>query len=132
MNVLCDTSFLMILGSKPIKQIDKLELQFGKLSFLVPDIVIEELRSLQIKTAPKRSVCAKTAIDLSYSKFKIVEIPKVGCVDEDLIEYAKRSRCAVATIDRNLRNKLIANDTLVITLSKNRLVVANSNKEQHF
>jgi uncharacterized protein len=124
MKVICDTSFLMLLVSKPIKQIDKLELQIGKLIFLIPDIVIEELKRIEKKVGPKRAMIAKTAIDVSYSKFEIIKVPKFRRADDAILEYAKTSNYAVATIDRNLRNKLIENNTLVITLSKNRLVLA--------
>lgn len=55
MDVVCDTSFLMVLVSKPIKQFDKIEAYFGKLNFLIPDIVISELEYLEHKTGPKRS-----------------------------------------------------------------------------
>jgi rRNA-processing protein FCF1 len=129
MNVICDTSFLMLLVAKPIKQIDKLELQIGKLIFLVPDIVIDELKQVENKVGPKKAMIAKTAIDVSYSKFEIIKLPRSRRVDDAILEYAKKSNCAVATVDTNLRNKLIANNILVITLSKNRLVVAaNSTK----
>ena len=41
--VVCDTSFLMILASKNIKNISNIETEIGSIDFLVPDLVIEEL-----------------------------------------------------------------------------------------
>jgi rRNA-processing protein FCF1 len=35
------------------------------------------------------------------------------------------NKCAVATIDTNLRRRLIANKVLVLSLSKDNLIIAN-------
>jgi rRNA-processing protein FCF1 len=123
MNVLCDTSFLMVLVSRPISQFEKVEMQLGKLNFLIPDVVIEELKKLEKRTGPKRSLLAKTAIEISNSKFRIIELPTYRQVDDAIIEYAKATKCAVATLDKNLKSKLQTFNTLVITLSSNRLVI---------
>src|SRR6185436_7747174 len=126
MNVLCDTSFLMVLVSKPIKQFPRIESQFGRLDFLVPDIVIGELERLMRKAGPKRSTLAKTALEVARVKtFKVVPIAKSQHVDDAIIEYATNHKCPVATIDTALRRRLIANEVLVLTLSKDRLIVAN-------
>jgi rRNA-processing protein FCF1 len=127
MQVLCDTSFLMVLVSKPIKQVGKIEAQFDRLDFLVPDIVVGELERLAQKAGPKRSTLAKTALELSMAKFRTVAVTPARHVDDSIIEYAVKNKCAVATIDTNLRRRLIASELLVLTLSKDRLIVANPN-----
>jgi len=125
MEILCDTSFLMVLVSKPIKQVAKIESQLGRLDFLVPDIVEGELARLEEKAGPKRSTLAKTALELAKAKFRKVAVAKARHVDDSIIEYAVKRKCAVATIDTNLRRRLIANEVLVLTLSRDRLIVAN-------
>ena len=130
MEILCDTSFLMVLVSKPIKQVAKVESQLGRLDFLVPDIVEDELARLEEKAGPKRSTLAKTALALARAKFKTVAVAKARHVDDSIIEYAVRHGCAVATIDTNLRRRLISNEVLVLTLSRDRLVVANPKPKQ--
>jgi uncharacterized protein len=132
MDVVCDTSFLMVLVSKPIKQFDKIEAYFGKLNFLIPDIVISELAYLEHKTGPKRSSAAKTAIGISYAKFRIVKVTSSEHVDEAIIEFAVTHKCAAATIDRDLRRRLILSGVLVLTLSKNKLIIANPKPENQF
>jgi rRNA-processing protein FCF1 len=127
MQVLCDTSFLMVLVQKPIKYIDRVEHEFGRLDFIVPGIVIDELKRLAEKAGPKRAMMAKTALEIISTKFKEVQIPKAAHVDDAIVEYATEVKCAVATIDTNLRRRLIANEVLVLTLSRDRLVVANPN-----
>jgi len=123
MEVLCDTSFLMALVSVPVKRLEKVEGELGKLFFLVPNIVVGELKRLETRTGPKRSRIAKTAMEISTSKFRIVELPEYKQVDEAILEYTKTSKCVVATLDKNLKNKLLNANTPVITLSNNRLIV---------
>jgi rRNA-processing protein FCF1 len=125
MHVLCDTSFLMVLVSKPLKRVAKIESQFGRLDFLVPNIVERELERLAYKAGPKRSRLAETALELARSKFKSVVVPPAKHVDDAIIGYAMIEKCAVATIDTNLRRRLIANQILVLSLSKDNLIVAN-------
>lgn len=115
----------MVLVSKPIKQVAKIESQLGRLDFLVPDIVQVELERLTKKAGPKRSTLARTALELAEAKFKTVIVAKARHVDDSIIEYATRHKCAVATIDTNLRRRLITNEVLVLTLSRDRLIVAN-------
>ena len=124
MDVICDTSFLMVFATTPIGQVDKIEAYFGKLNFLIPDIVIAELKDLEYKTGPKRSKMAKTAIEMSFSKFRVVKVAKSRHVDEAIIDYAINHKCAVATIDTDLRRRLKLNNLVVFTLSKNRLIIA--------
>ena len=44
--VVCDTSFLMVLASKNIKNISNLDTEIGTIEFTVPDMVIKELERL--------------------------------------------------------------------------------------
>ena len=117
---------MMVLVSKPIKQVPRIESEFGRLDFLVPDIVIGELEKLELKAGPKRSTLAKTALELVKAKFRQVKVDRAAHVDDSIVEYALRNKCAVATIDTNLRRRLIASEVLVLTLSRDKLIVANS------
>jgi uncharacterized protein len=125
MQVLCDTSFLIVLVSKPIKRIAKIESQLGRLDFLVPDVVKEELERLVQNAGPKRSRLARTALELARAKFNTVPVVPAKHVDDSIIEYAMAQKCAVATIDTTLRRRLIANQVLVLSLSKDNLIIAN-------
>lgn len=117
----------MVLVAKPIKNVERMEHEFGRLDFIVPDIVIGELERLQKKAGPKRSTLAKTALETAKSRFAIVKVPEAAHVDDSIAEYAMEEKCAVATIDTLLRRRLIANGVLVLTLSRDRLTVANPN-----
>lgn len=54
--VICDTSFLMILASKNIKNISNLDTEIGTIEFMVPDIVIEELDKISKSTNLKKKL----------------------------------------------------------------------------
>jgi len=69
---------------------------------------------------------ANTAIRISKLKFEIKDIGKSKNVDNDILEYvAKNRKFAVATLDNKLLNRLIMADVTTITLSKNKMLIAN-------
>ncbi|HMG38712.1 MAG: hypothetical protein M3O68_00810 [Thermoproteota archaeon] len=126
MDVICDTSFLIALVSNPIKCLDKVESEIGKLRFKVPSFVLDELNSVERKSGPKKSMIANTAIRISKLKFEIMDIGKSKNVDNDILNYVTRNRkFAVATLDGILLNRLKTVDVTTITLSKNKMIIAN-------
>ena len=44
--IICDSSFLIILASKRIKNISSVETEIGALEYVVPDMVVKELERL--------------------------------------------------------------------------------------
>ncbi len=119
--VICDTSFLIVLANRPVKGMDELEARFGKVNFLIPTAVIKELNKLASSAGVKRAKEAKLTLGL-ISKFKIVRLDSV-VADDAIIDYAARRKCIAATIDNELKNKLRRNGMSVVTLSKNKLIV---------
>lgn len=53
-SVICDTSFLMALASRKIKNIESLETEIGNLEFVVPDLVASELAKLSRGNSKKK------------------------------------------------------------------------------
>jgi rRNA-processing protein FCF1 len=126
MEIICDTSFIIALVSNPIKCLDKVENEIGKLKFIVPTFVIDELDLIEKKSGPKKSMIANTAIRISKLKFEIKDIGKSKNVDKDILNYATRNkRFGVATLDGNLLNQLKMAEVTTITLSKNKMIIAN-------
>ncbi len=126
MEIICDTSFIIALVSNPIKCVDKTESEVGNLKFIVPTFVLDELLSIKRKSGPKKSMIADTAIRISKMKFEIKDIGKSKNVDKDILEYVSKNRkFAVATLDKKLLNRLIIADVITITLSKNKMIIAN-------
>lgn len=126
MEIICDTSFLIALVSNPVKCLDRIENEIGKLKFVVPTFVLEELYVIEKKSGPKKSMFAKTAIRISKLKFEIKEIGKSVNVDNEILDYATKNRkFAVATLDSDLLMRLRMADVTTITLSKNKMIIAN-------
>lgn len=126
MDVICDTSFLIALVSNPISCLDKVESEIGKLRFKVPSFVLDELDSVERKSGPKKAMIANTAIRISKLKFEIMDIGKSKNVDNDILNFVTRNRkFAVATLDGILLNRLRTADVTTITLSKNKMIIAN-------
>ncbi|HEX7180158.1 MAG TPA: hypothetical protein VF220_10570 [Nitrososphaeraceae archaeon] len=125
MEIICDSSFLMALVSNPINCMDNVESEIGNLKLIVPDFVIQELEAVKRNRGTKRSMAAKTAIEVSNTRFEIKKMEKKSSVDMDIIDYAISNKCAVATLDNEMIRKLKKAKILVITLEKNKLTVAN-------
>jgi hypothetical protein len=121
-DIICDTSFLIVLASKPIKKLDVLENNIGKIDFIIPTIVIDELNNLVSSATPKRANAARLALELA-TKFKTVSLQGKNA-DETIVDYASKHRCYVATIDNVLKDKLRNNRIDVITLVKDRVIIS--------
>ena len=55
--IICDSSFLMILASRRIKNISNVETEIGTIEYVVPDMVVRELE--RITTNNKKKVPPK-------------------------------------------------------------------------
>ena len=55
--IICDSSFLMILASRRIKNISNVETEIGTIEYVVPDMVVKELE--RITTYNKKKVLLK-------------------------------------------------------------------------
>ena len=124
MNILCDTSFLMVLVTKPIKLLDSIVIRYGKINFLVPDVVIEELKVLANKASYKRSQIAQTVLKVT-KRFEIVKTSKSNYTDDSIIDYAINYKCAVVTMDKNLIKRLISSKVMVFSLRNNKIIIMN-------
>jgi hypothetical protein len=120
-DVICDTSFLIVLANKPLKGIEELEAHLGKINFIVPTVVVNELTKLALSAGVKRVKEAKLASELA-SRFKTMQLDGESA-DEVILDYASKHRCMAATIDNELKKKLQRNGISVITLSRNKLII---------
>ncbi len=126
-----DTSFLIELVSKPIRCLDLLEVNLGKVEFLVPTVVVNELRGIARSSSVKKAKRAMLALDAlanNESRFKVVDLCKEygvkgDNVDDIIIECAFHARCYVATMDSILINRLKAKGVRVVTLKDDLVIV---------
>ena len=51
--IICDSSFLMILASKRIKNISSVETEIGSLEYVVPNMVVKELEKISMDDKKK-------------------------------------------------------------------------------
>jgi len=117
--VICDTSFLIHLATKRIKNIDRLDVEIGQITFVVPQVVKNELSELAKKPDKKQDI----ELTQDYIKnFKIV--PILGTfADKELLDYVLKNRIIVATMDKDLKKQIKNNGSSVISFSNNKIIL---------
>ena len=117
--VICDSSFLIHLATKKIKNIDNLDTEIGQIQFIVPDVVRKELQRLCENKSKKQAVLS--TLDF-IKKLKILQISG-NYADESLISYVKKHGGIIATVDKELKNKIKKLGGSIISLSNDRIVL---------
>ena len=117
--VICDTSFLIHLATNRIKNLDNLDVEIGQISFVIPQVVKNELLELE-KNPEKKQAIQST---LNYIKFFKI-IPILGSfADKELLDYVSKNRVIVATMDRELKKQIKNNGSSVMSFSNNKIVL---------
>jgi rRNA-processing protein FCF1 len=100
--VICDTNFLIHLSTKRIKNIDSANSEIGDFQYVVPLVVLNELQRLS--TIPDKEQDAKRTLEFVRN---LKTIPISGKYADDAItEHVKKHGGIVATIDKELKNKI--------------------------
>jgi len=117
--VLCDTNFLIHLATRRIKNIDNLDVEIGQITFVVPQVVKNELSILT--NNPKKEQDAQST--LNYIKnFKI--IPIFGTfADKELLDYVLKNKVIVATMDKELKKQIKENGSSILSFSNDKIVL---------
>ena len=117
--VICDTSFLIHLATNRIKNLDNLDVEIGQISFVVPQVVKNELFELEKNPEKKQDVQST----LNYIKnFKI--IPILGSfADKELLDYVSNNRVIVATMDRELKKQIKNYGSSIMSFSNNKIIL---------
>lgn len=117
--VICDSSFLIHLATKKIKNIDNLETEIGQIQFIVPDVVRKELQRLCENKSKRQAVL----LTLDFiKKLKILQISG-NYADESLVSYVRENGGIIATVDKELKNKIKKLGGSIISLSNDRIVL---------
>ena len=118
-DVICDTNFLIHLATNRIKNLDNLDVEIGQITFVVPQVVKNELIELEKKPEKKQDI----KLTLDYIKnFKI--IPILGSfADKELIEYVSKNRVIIATMDRELKKQIKNNGSSIMSFSNNKIIL---------
>ena len=122
--VICDTNFLIHLATKRIKNIDNLDTEIGSITFVVPQVVKNELSEL-LKNPRKTQNIQST---LNYIKnFKTIPITGTFA-DKELIDYVTKNKAIVATMDKKLKRQIKNLGSSIMSLSNDRIVLESSTK----
>ena len=117
--VICDTNFLIHLATKRIKNIDNLDMEIGSISFIVPEVVRNELIKLQ--EIPEKN--QEIIITLNFiKKFKTISINGTYA-DQELINHVKNNRSIIGTMDRELKNKIKKLGSSILSIHNDKIVL---------
>ncbi len=118
-DVICDTNFLIHLATRRIKNLDDLDVEIGKVTFVVPQVVKNELSELVKKPEKKQDI----QLTQNYIKnFKI--IPILGSfADKELLDYVSKNRVIVATMDKELKKQIKNNGSSIMSFSNDRIIL---------
>ena len=117
--VICDTSFLMHIANTRIKNITNVETEIGQLDYIVPLVVLHELENLT--KDEKKGSNANSALNY-IQNFKMNEIFGIFA-DRAILEYVKHNGGIVATMDKELKNKIKELGGSVISIANDRIVL---------
>tara|TARA_X000000368_G_scaffold180174_2_gene142234 strand:- start:2038 stop:2406 length:369 start_codon:yes stop_codon:yes gene_type:complete len=117
--VICDTNFLIHLATRRIKNIDNLDMEIGSISFIVPEVVKNELTKLQ--QIPEKTQEITQTLNF-IKKFKIIQINGIYA-DEELIKYVKNKRSIIGTMDKVLKNKIKKLDSSILSIHNDKIIL---------
>ena len=117
--VICDTSFLIHLATRRIKNIDNLDTEIGSISFVVPEVVKNELIKLQ--NNPEKNQEIETTINY-IKKLKIIPIHG-NFADKELINYVKNNRSIVGTMDKALKKQIKQEGSSILSFSQDKIIL---------
>ena len=117
--VICDTSFLMHIANTRIKNITSIETEIGILYYVIPTIVLQELENLS--KDEKKGINAQSALNY-IKKFQKIEISG-SFADDAITDFVRKNGGLVATMDRELKNKIKNLGGSVISIANDRIVL---------
>ncbi|MHA7646397.1 PIN domain-containing protein [Nitrosopumilus sp. S4] len=117
--VICDTNFLIHIANKRIKNIDNLAIEIGQITFVVPQVVKNELSKLSKNPEKKNSI----SVTLDFiKKFKIIPIGGTFA-DKELLDYVSKNNAIIATMDKELKKNIKKFGSSIISLSNDKIVL---------
>ena len=117
--VICDTNFLIHLATNHIINIDRLDVEIGQITFVVPQVVVNELIALSKDSSKKDNINST----LDYIKnFKKISINGTFA-DKELLDYVTKNNTIIATMDKNLKKEIKKQGSSIISFSKNKIIL---------
>ena len=119
--VICDTSFLIHLSTRKIKNLDSVNTEIGQIQFVVPSVVLSELEKLS-KTQEKKQDATTTLV--FAQNLKTIEISG-KFADQAIIEHVRKHGGITATMDKELKDKIKSLNGSVMSFSNDKIVLEN-------
>ena len=117
--VICDTNFLIHLATRRIKNIDNLDVEIGQITFVIPQVVKNELSELAKN--PKKTQDIQST--LNYIKnLKTIPIPGTFA-DKELLDYVSNNKVIVATMDKELKKRIKNHGSSIMSFSNDKIVL---------
>lgn len=140
MEIVSDTSFLMVLCYEPVKNLDALESKFGKLIWLIHPQTVDELMQLEKAAGIKRSKIANLSLriiknQIEKGDFRYLDQIELNqndknvtnlSVDSVLLNLSFQKKRPLATIDKGLIRRALKKGVDVITLKNNKIIYVHS------
>ncbi len=121
-DVICDTSFLIHLATKRIKNIDTIITEIGQIQFVVPVVCWNEL--VQISINRNHSVKHQDALKTLNFARSLKKIPTSGTyADAVIVEYVKAYGGIVGTMDKGLKSKVKSAGGSIVSFSNDKIVL---------
>jgi hypothetical protein len=117
--VICDTSFLIHLSTRKIKNLDSVNTEIGQIQFVVPSAVLNELKKLS-KTQEKKQDATITLV--FAQNLKTIEISG-KFADQAIIEHVRKHGGITATMDKELKDKIKSLGGSVMSFSNDKIVL---------
>ena len=118
-DIICDTSFLIHLATRRIKNIDRIDTDIGSITFLVPDIVDQELISLKDNLSKQADVEQTIHYIRNFKRVKL----HGSFADQAILNYISKNGGIVATIDKELKLQIKAHGSTVLSFANDRIVL---------
>jgi len=117
--VICDTSFLIHLATRKINNIDSVNTEIGQIQFVVPSVVLNELRKLS-KTQKKKHDAVTT---LEFARNLKTTQMSGKFADQAIIERVIKRGGIIATLDSELKNKIKNSGGSIMSVSNDKIVL---------
>jgi len=118
-DVICDTSFLIHLATKKIKNLDSINVEIGEFQYVIPLVVLNELERLSKKSDKEQDI-RKT---LEFVR-TLNTVPISGKVaDNAITDHIKKHGGIVATIDKELKGKIKRLGGSIMSFSNDKIVL---------
>ena len=117
--VICDTSFLIHLATRKIKNIDSVNTEIVQIQFVVPSAVLNELKKLS-KSQNKKQDAITT---LEFARNLKTTQMSGKFADQAIIEHVRNHGGMAATMDKELKNKIKSLNGSIISFSNDKIVL---------